>query len=182
VRIAPDPSMRRVPDPKEGRSHEESDIRSSAFGPGRTVGGGGARPGAARRLRLLGPRALFQDGEDRVCAGLPVGKEIERRTPFKHVGTPEGADTILDGTINYADKSLVVQNPFNYPRQLTATINVAVNWTHNPATEDELNRGPTTLSENVNFTPELGETSATAFYRTNQALAKQIVDMMEQAW
>jgi hypothetical protein len=111
-----------------------------------------------------------------------VVKEIERRTPFKHVGTPEGADTILDGTINYADKSLVVQNPFNYPRQLTATINVAVNWTHNPATEDELNRDPTTLSENVNFTPELGETSATAFYRTNQALAKQIVDMMEQAW
>jgi Lipopolysaccharide-assembly len=111
-----------------------------------------------------------------------VQKEIERRTPFKVVGTREGADTILDGTVNFADKNLVVENPFNLPRQLTATINVTVNWTHNPPSKEELDRQPTIVAEAVNFVPEVGESSAAAFYRTDQALAKQIVDMMEMPW
>ena len=108
--------------------------------------------------------------------------EIEKRTPYKVVGSQTGADTILDGTINFADKNLIVENPFNMPRQIVAMLNVAVNWTRNPPTQDDLDRGPTTIAENMNFIPEIGETSETAFYRTNQALAKQVVDMMEKAW
>ena len=112
-----------------------------------------------------------------------VIKEIERRTPFKVVGKQEGADTILDGVVNFADKNLIVENPFNLPRQLTATINVTVNWTHNPPTQEELiPTHPTVVAEAINFTPEIGESSSSAFYRTSQALAKQIVDMMEKAW
>lgn len=111
-----------------------------------------------------------------------VIKEIERRSPYKVVGTQEDADTILDGTINFADKNLIVENPFNMPRQLTAQMNVSVSWTHNPPTAEEIDRGPTTIAETINFVPEIGETSLTAFYRVNQALAKQIVDMMEQPW
>ncbi len=111
-----------------------------------------------------------------------VIKEIERRTPYKVVGTQDNADTIIDGTVNFADKTLMVENPFNYPRQIQAMMNVSVNWTHNPPTAEELDRGPTTIAENFSFVPEVGETSMTAFYRTNQALAKQIVDMMEKAW
>lgn len=110
-----------------------------------------------------------------------VMKEIEDRG-FKVVGTPEGADTILDGTINFADKNLLVENPFNLPRQLTAQINASVNWTHNPPSKEELDRGPTVISETVNFVPEIGETSSAAFYRTNQQLARQIADMMENPW
>ncbi len=111
-----------------------------------------------------------------------IVKEIERRTPYKVVGNPEGADTVLDGTINFADKNIMVENPFNYPRQLTATINVSVSWNHNPPTPEDLDRGPTLVSEMVNFVPEIGETSETAFYRANQLVARQIVDMMEAAW
>ena len=55
-----------------------------------------------------------------------VIKEIERRTPFKVVGAAYAADTILDGTVNFADKNIVVENPFNFPRQLTAQINCSV--------------------------------------------------------
>src|SRR5215471_14643559 len=33
-----------------------------------------------------------------------VIKEIEKRTPFKVVGKPDEADTILEGMINYAEK------------------------------------------------------------------------------
>jgi len=111
-----------------------------------------------------------------------VIKEIEDRTPYKVVGKQQGADTILDGTINFADKNLVVENPFNLPRQLVAMLNVSVSWTHNPPTQDDLDRGPTLISEFFNFIPEIGETSKSAFYRTNQVLAKQIVDAMEKAW
>src|SRR5262245_1580962 len=49
-----------------------------------------------------------------------IQKEIERRTPYKVVGSPEGADTTLEGTVNYVDKNIVVENPQNLPRQLTA--------------------------------------------------------------
>ena len=79
---------------------------------------------------------------------------------------PEGADTILNGTVNFADKNIIVENPFNLPRQLTATLNVSVKWTHNPPTKEELDRQPTVVAETMNFVPEVGETSSTAFYRT----------------
>jgi hypothetical protein len=111
-----------------------------------------------------------------------VQKEIGRRSPYKVVSRLEDADTILEGTINFADKNIVVENPFNLPRQLTAIMNVSVKWTHNPPTEVEKKRGPTIIAETVNFVPEIGETSMTAFYRVNQNLATQIVDMMEQPW
>ena len=111
-----------------------------------------------------------------------VQKEIMQRSPYKVVGRPEGADTILEGTINFADKNIVVENPFNLPRELNATVSVAVKWTHNPPTEAEKSKPPTIVSETVNFVPEVGETALTAFYRVNQRLAAQIVDMMEQPW
>ncbi len=111
-----------------------------------------------------------------------VIKEIGRRTPYKVVGSPEGADTILEGTVNMANKNIVVENPFNLPRQLNASVNATVNWTHNPPTEAEQKRGPVIVSDMVNFVPEVGETSMTAFYQTCQRLATQIVDMMEQPW
>ncbi len=111
-----------------------------------------------------------------------VQKEIMQRSPYKVVGRPEGADTILEGTINYADKNTVVENPFNLPRELNATVNVNVKWTHNPPTEAEKSKPPTIVAETVNFVPEVGETALTAFYRVNQRLAAQIVDMMEQPW
>ena len=68
-----------------------------------------------------------------------IQKEIMHRTPYKVVGTPEGADTVLEGTINFADKNIVVENPFNLPRELNATINVSVKWTHNPPTRRRRN-------------------------------------------
>lgn len=111
-----------------------------------------------------------------------IQKEIMHRTPYKVVGRPDEADTVLEGTINYADKNIVVESPFNLPRQLNGTIAVSVKWTHNPPTEVEKSRGATIIAETVNFVPEVGETSLTAFYQVNQRLATQIVDMMEQPW
>src|SRR5438093_8693841 len=57
-----------------------------------------------------------------------VIKEIERRTPYKVVGSPEGADTTLSGIINYVDKITFVENPNNLPRHLITILSATVKW------------------------------------------------------
>jgi hypothetical protein len=107
-------------------------------------------------------------------------KQIERRTPFKVVGKPEGADTTLSGTINFADKNLIIENPFNLPRQLTATLTATVSWTDN-RTEKKVGE-PMVVSSTVNFFPEVGETSEAAFLKSVQRMATEIVNAMEDKW
>jgi hypothetical protein len=109
-------------------------------------------------------------------------KEIEERTLYKVVGSPDQADSILEGTINFADKNLVVENPQNLPREINAWVQATVRWTRNPPLEQELNVPPVTVGETVNFIPEIGETAMTGFYKTCQNLATQIVDMMDNPW
>lgn len=112
-----------------------------------------------------------------------VIKEITRRTPYQIAGRLEEADTVLHGTINFADKNMLLENGLsNLPRQLTATVNISVNWTHNPPTDAEKNREPTVVTQTVNFIPEAGESTLTAYNKIAHSLAAQIVDMMEQPW
>lgn len=110
-----------------------------------------------------------------------VCKEIERRTPYKVVGKPEGADSTLAGTINYSEKNVIVESPELFPRQLTATIIVAVTWTDNTLEEKQA-PNPAVVSETFNFYPEIGEPVEAAFYRSAEKMATQIVNMMEQSW
>jgi hypothetical protein len=111
-----------------------------------------------------------------------VLKEINLRTPFKVVGNPKDADSILKGMIIFGDKNLVVEAPTNLPRELNATMTVQVNWTRNPPNEIEKTRLPTVVTETINFVPEVGETTLSAYNHVIQSLAKQIVDMMEKPW
>lgn len=110
-----------------------------------------------------------------------VIKEIERRTPYKVVGKPEGADTTLDGTVNFSDKNVILENPYNLPRQLTSTMIVQASWTDNKA-EEKKPPNPAIIAETFNFYPEIGESAQAAFNRTCEKLAVQIVNMMEQPW
>jgi len=109
-----------------------------------------------------------------------VQKEVIKRTPFKVIGTPEGADSILEGVVNFTDKNLVVENPYNLPRQLTATLTVAVTWTDTKSGKKPTQ--PVVVSEVINFIPEVGESSQVAFQKACDRLARQIVGMMEQQW
>jgi hypothetical protein len=111
-----------------------------------------------------------------------VQKEIKLRTPFNVVGNPKEADSILKGMITFGDKNLVVEAPTNLPRELSANMTVQVNWTHNPPNEVEKSRLPTVVTESINFVPEVGETTLSAYNHVIQSVAKQIVDMMEQPW
>jgi hypothetical protein len=115
-----------------------------------------------------------------------VIKEIERRTPYKVVGKPEHADTTLDGEINFTDKNIIVENPFNLPRQLTATLTANVTFTDNRTEkivgDPNITNGAMTVTEVYNFFPEVGETSEAAFLRTCQSMARGIVNAMEAKW
>ncbi len=111
-----------------------------------------------------------------------VIKEIHLRTPYRVVGSHEQADSLLTGTINSDAKNLVVEAPTNFARELNTTLLVNVNWTHNPPTEIESRKIPTTVAETINFVPEVGETTLSAYNHVIQSIAKQIVDMMEQPW
>ena len=110
-----------------------------------------------------------------------VIKAIEQKTPYKVVGNPENADTTLDGTINMSDKNVIVESPFNLPRQLTSTLVVTVYWTDNKAEKKE-NPNPAVIAETFNFYPEIGETAQAAYYRCCEKLATQVVNMMEEPW
>ncbi len=114
-----------------------------------------------------------------------VIKEIERRTPYKVVQKPEEADTVLEGTVNFTEKNVVVESPFNLPRQLTATMIVLATWTDNTVDRNDKEHPPSPpapIAETFNFYPEIGETSEAAFYRCCEKLATQVVNMMEQPW
>jgi hypothetical protein len=111
-----------------------------------------------------------------------VIKEIEKRTPYKVVGTPDEADTILEGTINYAEKQTVVENPYNLPRQTTVNVSATVKWTHNPPSESEQAMAPVMINDYSYVSPEIGESISTGMYQTMRDLATQVVDMMEQPW
>jgi hypothetical protein len=112
-----------------------------------------------------------------------VQKEIERRTPFKVVGSPDEADTTLSGQIFFADKNVVLEDPNNLPRQLTANLNVYVRWVDNRSGSVRQTDNLTAVFESVNFYPELGETAqATGYQKVIDKLAQDIVNMMEVPW
>lgn len=112
-----------------------------------------------------------------------VQKEIERRTPYKVVGSPDGADSTLDGTITMADKALQVENPNNLPRQILGYILVTVRWTDNTTNvvrEKELL--PVPVYESASFFPEIGETTQLGYYKIMDKVARDVVNMMEEPW
>jgi hypothetical protein len=111
-----------------------------------------------------------------------VIKEINLRTPYRVVASPENADALLTATITSDNKNLVVEAPTNFARELNATLTVNANFTHNPPTDIEANRIPTLVSETLNFDPEVGQTTLSAYNQVVASIAKQLVDMMEQGW
>src|SRR5262245_31133399 len=94
-----------------------------------------------------------------------VIKEIETRTPFKVVGSPKDADTTLSGQIYFADKNLILENPNNLPRQLTAQINVNVRWIDNRSGDLQKTDNMTQVVESAFFYPELGDTAQATAYQ-----------------
>ncbi len=112
-----------------------------------------------------------------------VVKEIERRTPYRVVDTPEEADTILSGTILYTNKNLFVVNPNNLPRQILGDVTAEVTWEDiRPGTDPNEDPPVARVTEMISFFPELGETASLGFSKAYERMANDIVDMMEERW
>jgi hypothetical protein len=117
-----------------------------------------------------------------------IQKEIELRTPYKVVGRKDLADAMIEGEINFTDKNIIVENPFNLPRQLTATLTANVTFTDVRNGNEKVIGDPTllngamTVTTVYNFFPEAGESAQGAFLRACQQMSKEIVGAMQSKW
>ncbi|MEM8944970.1 MAG: LPS assembly lipoprotein LptE [Planctomycetota bacterium] len=116
-----------------------------------------------------------------------VVKEIELRTPFKVVGTPN-ADSILSAKLVSDTKRVTIENQNDDPRALEMALAVEITWLNRRRAPI---RAPTTLalppellpvSNVAALIPEAGQSVATAQQQSIQRLAQQIVSTMEEPW
>ena len=118
-----------------------------------------------------------------------VVKEIETKTPYKVVGSPAQADSVLTCKIIQDQRGMILQDWYNDPRQMQVVFNIQVSWVDRkgdvlrdsqpivitPATS-------TAITATSVLTPEVGQSGATAQQLAIQRAAEQIVGMMEMPW
>lgn len=116
-----------------------------------------------------------------------VVKEIELKTPYKVVHRPD-ADTILTARITTETKRVVAEQVDDIPRNIEADLAVEVSW-HDRRGEylmqgARFSFAPAAFSvaQTTDFTPEGGQSVATAHQEAIQRLAEQIVSQMESRW
>lgn len=116
-----------------------------------------------------------------------IAKEIETKTPYKVVGSPQ-ADSVLSGKITTDTKRVIVEDPYDYPRETQINMSVEVRWVNR---KGDLVGPPTTItvppelaivSGDGMLVPEYGQSVATAQLQAIQRLATQIVSLMESPW
>jgi len=117
-----------------------------------------------------------------------VVKEIEAKTPFKVVGTPD-ADSVLAARLVSERKHVTVENQNDDPRTIEINMAAEVSW---------LNRRrqplcpPTTvplpaelfvpMGQTAALLPEAGQSVASQQQVAIERLAQQIVSTMEEPW
>jgi hypothetical protein len=116
-----------------------------------------------------------------------VQKEIERRTPYKVVGTPD-ADSVLTGRLLTDSKAPSVRTPTDEPRELQTYFSIQVTWIDRNGVEVQqmqpvpLPPAMVTAFNNAMFYPEVGQSIGTSYQESINQLARQIVGMMETPW
>lgn len=116
-----------------------------------------------------------------------VIREIQTRTPYKVVATPD-ADSTLSGAIVRENKRVFARNKYNDSRGIVEELSAEVRWVN--CQGDVLMQttsipfapmGLNTVS-NSYFIPEAGQSLATAQQDAIAQLARQIVGQMEVWW
>ncbi len=116
-----------------------------------------------------------------------VVKEIELKTPYKVVHRPD-ADSVLTARITSAAKRVVAEQANDIPRNIETDLAVQVNWYDRRGEhllqDSQFNFIPIdfTAAQSADFTPEGGQSIATAHQEAIQRLAEQIVSQMESRW
>ena len=116
-----------------------------------------------------------------------VVKEIELKTPFKVVGTPD-ADSILSARVISDTKRVVVENKNDDPRVVEMGMYAEIAWLNR---RREPLRLPTTLvlppellpiNQTAALIPEGGQSVVVSQQQAIERLAQQIVSTMEEPW
>jgi hypothetical protein len=116
-----------------------------------------------------------------------VVKEIELKTPFKVVGSPD-ADSILSVRILSDTKRVTVENPNDDPRAIELNLLAEVAWVNR---RREPLRLPNTMvlppkilpfNQTAALIPEGGQSIAVQQQQAIERLATQIVSTMEEQW
>jgi Lipopolysaccharide-assembly len=116
-----------------------------------------------------------------------VCKEIELKTPYKVVGTPQ-ADSVLTGKLTTDTKRVIVEDRYDQPREVEVNMSVQVRWVNrrgdllNSTTSVPLPQDLLTISAPGMLVPEYGQSVSTAQLQSIQRLATQIVSLMEMPW
>ncbi len=116
-----------------------------------------------------------------------VVKEIEQKTPYKVVGTPD-ADSILSVKLVGDSRRLLAENSFADPRLSESAIFSEVNWLNRrrlPMMQPQLLALPPELvgiDQTANLVPEAGQSVQSSLQQAIERLAQQIVGTMETPW
>jgi hypothetical protein len=116
-----------------------------------------------------------------------IAKEVELKTPFKVVGTPE-ADSILSVRLASETKRVTIENANDDPRGIELNMLAEVSWLNR---RREPLRLPTTMvlppellpvNQTAALIAEGGQSVATSQQQAIERLAQQIVSTMEEQW
>lgn len=116
-----------------------------------------------------------------------VIKEIELKTPYKVVGTPN-ADSILSVRLLGDTRRTLVENSFDDPRLSVNTLYSEVSWLNRrrlpiaPAQSLALPPELVGIDQTSNVIPEVGQSVASSQQLAIERLAQQIVGTMEAPW
>jgi hypothetical protein len=116
-----------------------------------------------------------------------VCKEIENRTPFKVVGSPEGADSVLTGRVVADTKRMLVESPTDQSRNVEMNYQVLVTWADRGGTviasgDVPMPAATVDVGQSASLVPEYGRSVASTQQEAIGGLAKQVVDLMEEPW
>lgn len=116
-----------------------------------------------------------------------VIKEIEKKTPFKVVGTPD-ADSVLAARILGDTKRVTIENQNDDPRAIDVTLATEVTWYNRrrqplcPPTTIPMPAELLPMGQTAALIPEAGQSIVTQQQLAIQRLARQIVSTMEEPW
>jgi hypothetical protein len=116
-----------------------------------------------------------------------VIKEIELKTPYKVVGTPD-ADSILSVRLVGDSRRTLIENRFDDPRLYEVATYSEVSWLNRRrqpiVAPQSLGLPPQLVSidQTANLIPEVGQSVATSQQQAIERLAQQIVGTMEAPW
>ena len=138
---------------------------------------------------------VFQSDSFRTTPGVDLGerlteavcKEIEKRTPFKVVGSAEGADSVLTGRIVADTKRMVVESPTDQSRLVEMNYQVLVTWADRGGTviaagDVPLPAATVDVGQAASLVPEFGRSVASTQQEAIIKIAQQVVGLMEEPW